>query len=216
MKKKLIRSAVPIYGAAAVWLILGLIFPMYKLSVLLIAAALSAGTYFLLSKLCPGREVEIETKPNSGDEAVNRQIEEGRATLNQIHASNEAIPDETMTRHIRRMENAGREIFRVLEKQPSKAPQVRRFMNYYLPTTDKLLNSYRQMQAIQTQGENITAAMDRIYRSMDLIATAFEKQLDALYKDSALDIETDIDVMETLLATEGNTGTASEGGRTNG
>lgn len=202
MNKKRIRSAIPLYGAAAVWLLMGLIAPMYKLSMILLTLALSAAAFLVLTKRFPGREVEVETKPDSGDEAVNRQIEEGRATLKRIHESNAAIPDPGMTARIDRMEKAGAGIFDTLEKDPGKAAQVRRFMNYYLPTTDKLLTRYRQLSAVGAEGENISSAIKSIDNSMEMIAVAFEKQLDALYQDSALDIETDIDVLETMIRSD--------------
>ena len=110
------------------------------------------------------------------------------------------------------MEAAGGAIFDALEKDVTKASQVRRFMTYYLPTTDKLLSRYRELQNVASGGENVNRAMDSIRRSMGMVATAFEKQLDALYKDSALDIETDIEVLETMLSTEQGSGNMPMGG----
>ena len=196
MDKKRIPSAIPIYGAAAVWLVMGLILPIYRLWAIFLTLALSAASALA----------------DTGDETVNRQIEEGRETLRRIHASNEAIPDPELSEEIRRMEAAGGAIFDALEKDVTKASQVRRFMTYYLPTTDKLLSRYRELQNVASGGENVNRAMDSIRRSMGMVATAFEKQLDALYKDSALDIETDIEVLETMLSTEQGSGNMPMGG----
>lgn len=212
MDKKRIPSAIPIYGAAAVWLVMGLILPIYRLWAIFLTLALSAVSALALKKKFPGREVEVVRWADTGDETVNRQIEEGRETLRRIHASNEAIPDPELSEEIRRMEAAGGAIFDALEKDVTKASQVRRFMTYYLPTTDKLLSRYRELQNVASGGENVNRAMDSIRRSMGMVATAFEKQLDALYKDSALDIETDIEVLETMLSTEQGSGNMPMGG----
>lgn len=204
MKKIRIKSPVPLYGAGAAWLIMGIILPIYKLWAIILTAALSAGAYFALSLIFKGKEVEVQSKADSGNAEVNAQIDAGRATLKRLNESNAAIPDERISACIERMEKAGELIFAALEKDTRKAPQIRRFMNYYLPTADKLLVSYREFSAIAGAGENAKSAMDSIANSMDMIATAFEKQLDALYKDSALDIETEIEVMETIIKSEGH------------
>lgn len=204
MTKKHIKSAIPLYCAAAIWLLCGLILPIYKLWAILITLALSVAAAILLHKVFKGRDVEVARRADSGDEAVNRQIEEGRAILKRIHEANDAIPDEDMSRRIQRMENAGASIFDTLEKDVSKASQVRKFMSYYLPTADKLLTQYRSFARI-SGGENVKSTIERIENSMEMIAVAFEKQLDALYKDSALDIETDIEVLETMIQADGHT-----------
>ena len=81
--------------------------------------------------------------------------------------------------------------------------QIRRFMDYYLPTTLKLLNAYDRMDDAGISGVNIDGTKGKISAMMDTISTAFEKQLDALFGDEALDISTDITVMEQMLAREG-------------
>ena len=80
-------------------------------------------------------------------------------------------------------------------------------MNYYLPTTLKLLNAYDRMGDAGVAGTNIDGTMGRIETMMDTIVTAFDRQLDALFGDIALDISTDITVMEQMLAREGLGGT---------
>ncbi len=198
-----IKSALPLYCAAVVWLVFGLILPIYKLWAIIITLAVSVAAAILLHKVFPGRDIEEERRANSGDETVDRQIEEGRAILRRIHESNEAIPDEAMSARIERMEKAGAAIFDTLEKDVSKAHQVRKFMSYYLPTADKVLTQYRSFSAV-SGGKNVDSVMERIENSMEMIAVAFEKQLDALYRDSALDIETDIEVMETMIQADGH------------
>ena len=208
MKKKIIKSAIPIYGAAAVWLLLGLICPrmLLKLWFLLLTAALSAGAYFALSRVFKGREVEVREAARSGDREIDALIEEGRRQLDSLKAANDAIPDPGISRNLDRMVRAGEEIFKVLERETNQAQAVRRFMNYYLPTADKLMTSYRLMMETDSPGENIAHAMKSVESSLEMIATAFERQLDNLYKDKSLDIETDIQVLETMMAGDGLTG----------
>ena len=204
MKKIRIKSPVPLYIAGAAWLLMGLILPIYKIWAIILAAVISAAGYFVGSMIFKGKEVEVKSKADSGNAEVNAQIDNGRATLDRLNKANIAIEDPEISACIERMEKAGELIFAALEKDTGKAPQIRRFMNYYLPTADKLLTSYRELTAIGGSGENATSARDSIANSMNMIATAFEKQLDALYKDSALDIETEIDVLETIIKSEGH------------
>ena len=199
MKKK-IKSAIPIYAAAVVWLLLGLICPrmLLKLWFLPITAALSAAAYFAAQKFFPGREAV-----QSGDRNVDAMIEQGRSQLARLKAANEAIPDADISAALDRMTNAGEAIFDVLARDPKQMQAVRKFMNYYLPTADKLMQSYRLMRDTTPVSENMARAMESIRKSLSMIADAFEKQLDNLYGDRALDIETDIDVLETLMRADG-------------
>jgi len=164
-----------------------------------------------------GREIEVRESANSGDKTVDAMIEEGRKTLDSLRQANAAIPDEKITKALDRMVNAGEGIFAVLEKDTRQATVVRKFMNYYLPTTDKLMQTYRMMMDSETKTENLDHAMKSVESSLGMIASAFEKQLDNLYKDRALDIETDIDVLETMMAGDGlirNASTISQQGQT--
>jgi 5-bromo-4-chloroindolyl phosphate hydrolysis protein len=86
---------------------------------------------------------------------------------------------------------------------PSDVQQIRKFLNYYLPTTIKLLNAYDRMSAQEIEGENISGSMARIEDMLDTAVTAYKKQLDSLFANQALDIETDIEVMNGMLAKEG-------------
>ena len=208
MKKRLIRSAVPIYLAALVWILFGLLLPMYKLSSILLAAGVSAAAWLLGGRFFPGRVVEEEEKPNSGDEEVNRQILEGRENLKALKDAAASIPDEAVTAPLSRMIAAGDKIFKALEKNPRDSQQIRKFMNYYLPTSVKLLDHYRTLSAAGA-GENVQKSLASISGSLNMIAEAFEKQLDRLYADDQLDINAEISALETMMAADGLTETLS-------
>lgn len=203
MKTVRIKSAIPIYLAALIWILFGLFAPIYELLFIIIAACVSVAVYLVASVFFPGRTVEVDAKPDSGDDAVNAQIAEGRAALRSLREADEAIEDEAISARLKRMTEAGGKIFDILEKEPSRAGEVRRFMNYYLPTADKLLTQYRELSGSGSQGENVRGAMTVVENSLEMIAVAFERQLDGLYRHEAMDIQTDIDVLETMLASDG-------------
>ena len=129
LKKKTVKSALPIYCAAALWLVASLFLKMYKLSGLLIAAVLAAAGYLAGRRLFPDRVVEYEEKASSGDAEVDRQIEEGRRALAELRAANDDIESPVISAQLDRMERAARAIFDRIEQEPRKALQVRRFMN---------------------------------------------------------------------------------------
>ena len=204
MKKRVIRSAIPIYLAALVWILFGMLLPMYKLSSILLAAGVSVAVWLLSARFFPGRVVEEEEKPDSGDEEVNRQILEGRENLRSLKEAAASISEETVTQPLMRMIGAGDKIFRALEKNPRDSQQIRKFMNYYLPTSVKLLEHYRTLSSAGA-GVNVQKSLKSIADSLNMIAEAFEKQLDRLYADDQLDINAEISALETMMAADGLT-----------
>lgn len=146
-----------------------------------------------------------EEKSSTGNPEVDKLIDEGNEALKKLRKANDAIPDQALSECIERMERASADIFRFIGEHPEKAPQIRKFMNYYLPTTLKLLNSYQRLSSQSVKGENITSTMFNIAGMMHTVADAFEKQLDALFSDEAMDISADITVFESILKQEGFT-----------
>lgn len=201
MKKVHVKSAWPIYIAAAVWLLAGLIFPklLLKLPGFIATVLVSAAGYFVGSKVFPGRTVAVEEKIETGDAALDRDIAEGRARLERLREANAAIEHPGITLNLDRMNRAGEQIFRELGRDPKKVSLVRRFMSYYLPTAEKLTEQYRMLNDAPVKGENIETAMSRIESSVSMIAGAFEKCADNLFKDDEMDIDAEIQVMKTML-----------------
>ena len=132
--------------------------------------------------------------------------DEYSSLLRQLREVNDAIPDPVMTQKITRLEEVSARIFALAQKDPDKKAQLQKFMNYYLPTALKLLNTYASLSAQDVQGENITEARQSIERSMDLLVTAFENQLDKLFQSDALDVSSDIAALEGMLNLDGLTG----------
>ena len=131
--------------------------------------------------------------------------DEYTSLLHQLRAVNDAIPDPVMTAKISRLETLSSRIFALAKKDPAKKAQLQKFMDYYLPTALKLLNTYASLSAQDVQGQNITEAKHSIERSMDLLVTAFENQLDKLFQSDALDVTTDIAALEGMLNMDGLT-----------
>ena len=129
-----------------------------------------------------------------------REAEEGYSgILRNIRRANDEIADPVLSAKIDRLEEITARIFRAVEEDPKKAGRIDTFLNYYLPTTQKLLDSYAEFEAAGVEGENLRQAKGRIESTMDAIVRGFEHQLDELYKADALDVDSDIRVMETML-----------------
>ena len=207
------KSTVPIYAIGICWLLWALLLPLAKVWHFVLAAGVSVGVFFLAKKIFRGKwELEELPKPepkapaSSGNPVIDQMVRDGTLYLRKLREANDKIEDEEISDAIDRMEDLTFKIFAYVCDHPEKAPQIRRFMNYYLPTTLKLLDSYYTLSQQGVQGQNITGAMENIRAIMHTIVLAFEKQLDSLFGDEALDISTDITVLEGMLQQEGLTG----------
>lgn len=149
-------------------------------------------------------EVKEEEKNDEASE-VDTIINKGMNYLTQIKEANKKIQSESMCNKIVQVEDVTSKIFDVVKHDPSKLTQIQKFMDYYLPTTLKLLNSYHTLEGQGIDRENITTTMDSIENTMSTIVVAFENQLDYLFEDEAIDISTDITVLENMLVQEGLT-----------
>ena len=149
------------------------------------------------------RREEASKIPLTGNQEADNVILKGQEMLNTIHEENIAIPDETLTAQMNTLSDKCQQIFRTVSAEPSKAPQVRKFMNYYLPTTLKVLANYRTMLERGVSYAEMGQARESAVRCMNMVLTACQKQIDALHKENMLDISTDIDVMEQMLKRDG-------------
>jgi hypothetical protein len=204
MKTKLIPSAIPIYLAASVWVIFGLFGHLYEFSNILLAAGLSLVAYLVARKFLPGRTVEAQDALTTGDRAVDERLAASAEALKRLREAAANTPTPAMKEELGRIEAAGRKILAAVVGKKARFDEVRKFMDYYLPTTDKLIAHYRQLAGAGS-GPMVQKALTGIENSLDMIALAFEKQLDKLYGDEALDITTDIQVLETMMAADGLT-----------
>ena len=151
------------------------------------------------------REEAASRIPLTGDPAADSVITKGLEMLKTIRNENIQIPDETLSAQMDTLSEKCEQIFTTVSENPSKAPQVRKFMNYYLPTTLKMLANYRTMQNRGVSFSEMAQARDTAVRGMNMVLTACQKQIDNLHRDTMLDISTDIDVMEQMLKRDGYT-----------
>ena len=128
------------------------------------------------------------------------------AILDEIRQVNDQVANEKLSAQIDRIGVITAKILEYQKSRPEKAPQLHRFLSYYLPTTLKILRAYGQLESQQIAGENITAAMKRVEGMMDKVVEGFEKQLDQLFQGDTMDITADVDVLEQMLARDGLTG----------
>jgi len=131
------------------------------------------------------------------------------ASLAELREVNSFIKDEAISKKVSHLEEITRKIFQIVEENPQKQPQLRRFMSYYLPTTLKLVRSYATLEKQGVKGENITSTKKSIDNILDTLSTGFEQQLDLLFKSDAIDIASDIKVLENLMQQDGLTGDKS-------
>ena len=138
-------------------------------------------------------------EPETPQQAAEREDD----ILRQIRQVNDEIPDEAMSAKIDRIEEITGKILAYQKSHPNREGQLRSFLNYYLPTTLKILRAYAQLDAQGIEGENISAAKARIEGMMDQVVAGFEKQLDKLFRDDAMDITSDVEVLENMLKKDG-------------
>lgn len=203
MKTKLIRSAIPIYLAAGVWILYGLVQPLYKIPNILMAAGLSVVAYLVGGHFFRGRQVEVEL--TTGDEKIDQDLRENMEHLKKLKEAAQKVSSAAVTKQLQRMEKAGQAILSAVAQKPQRSGEVRKFLKYYLPTVSKLLEQYQIMDGVSAKGQHINKAMTSVENSLELIASAFEKQLDQLYRDEALDMASDVQVLETMMAGDGLT-----------
>lgn len=136
---------------------------------------------------------------------VAKALKEGENYLSQIRAANNAIPGKEISKKLDDLELIIRKIFEQLQNHPEKIPEMNKFMEYYLPTTLKLVNAYKEFDRQALEGENISNGKREIEKTLDTINKAFLNLFDNLFADTAMDISTDISVLRTMLAQEGLT-----------
>lgn len=217
------RSVLPVYTIGVVWLCFALFSSLYQPSHYISAVIVSVVAYAVARMIWPNKVYELpdpepapkqeekakeepESKKSTGNPKIDALIEERGRAISEMHRLNDSIQDETISAQIDRMEETTTKIVDHVVAHPEKLPQIRKFMNYYLPTTLKLLNAYDRMDSTGISGENIDGTKTKIEDMLATIVKAFDKQLDALFRDEAMDISSDITVMENMLAQEGLSG----------
>lgn len=212
----------PIYGFALTWAAMAFIFPLFKVSGLFLTVFLSSLVAFLLGKRAAKKDAADEKKAENEQKAkeeakktavkksygpeIDPIIEESNRALSEMGRLYMSIKDPQIRQKINDVMHITDKMAQDAINDPSDIPQIKKFFSYFLPTTIKLLNSYDRMSAQGISGENLDKSMKNINEMLDSAIEAYRKRLDELFADQALDIETDIDVMNTMLAREGLSG----------
>lgn len=231
MRKKRRRGMGPIGTIALIWVFFAVIMPVVRLSGGLIAAGLAImASVWAANALrrktqksedkpawdavpvqtapveaAPAADAEPEKaeEPSPYSPEVQAIIQEGRVALKEMGRLYASIPNPEVRSRINELMSVSDKIVRDAIDDPADVPQIRKFLDYYLPTTIRLLNAYDRMSAQEYAGDNITGSMQRIEEMLDTTIVAYKKQLDALFANQAADIQMDIDTMNTMLAREG-------------
>jgi len=193
------KSSYAIYFFGLAFFVYGLIFPLYRLSDLLIATGISFLSYSVAGKVLPGEEV-LKTVKNP---ALQEALKEADTYVKAIKEKNSLIEDSDITTRLNRIEELTTEIFDVALVQEEEVKDVRRMLNYYLPTVIKLLDKYIELSKRSYSGENIAVSLEKIKEMLSTIITAFEKHLDSMYSQDAMDVDSEIMVLESILTSEG-------------
>lgn len=201
-EEKRSRPVLPLYLAALAWPVCALLLPIYTLGGLAATVVISLAVLGLGYRFCPTRVLRREVPYATGDQTVDAMLEGISGNLNALRQLNQSIPDAELSRQMDRMERAGRSIVQTVADSPDKANQVSRFARYYLPEAVKILSAYARMEQGGIKGENAERILGEVRANAGTIATAFENQLDALYRAEALDISTDIEVLEGILKSQ--------------
>ena len=213
------RSVLPVYFVGLTWLLWALLLPLHRPAHYIMAAMVSAIAYFAGKMIFPDRGYEIqdatqaqptaqaapkaEEKKSTGNPEIDALLGEREKAVSEMRRLNDSIKDPKISSQITHLETTTGKIIDAVVEKPSKLSQIRKFMNYYLPTTLKLLNAYDRMDSTGVSGANIDGTKGKIEDMLDTVCVAFSRQLDALYGEEALDISADIKVMEQMLRQEG-------------
>ena len=231
MKKKKKGSTSPIYAIGLVFLLFSILRPIFSLGRLGVAALLAAIVYGIVRAVTgSGKEKEspVQTqkqpqqtaaqqaarKPEPEQPkyppAVQAIIDEGARAHSELQRLYAVIPDLSVKHKIQEIISVSDKIVEDAIHDPSDVPQIKKFLDYYLPTTIKLLNAYDRMGSQGIEGENISNTMRSISEMLDTAIDAYRKLLDGLFANQAMDIETDIAVMNTLMQREGLSGQGNQ------
>ena len=174
----------------------------------LILSEATYNQYLECQKALKEREKEEELGRISDDatqenKALQEMMAQGKNYLKVLREANDAIPGEVISRKITMLEDVIQRIFDTVSRPPDQMGEMEQFMDYYLPTTVKLVNAYRDFESTGIEGNNIVNAKKEIEGTLDTINLAFERLLDDLYQDAAMDITTDASVLQTMLKKDG-------------
>lgn len=198
---KEIASALPLWIAAAVWIFAALVFPLYKLSVLILTLVLSVAAWFIARKLMPKETVTEEIPFTSGDAKADDAIKTLNEAMELLTADSRSLEDKDLET-VMLLDETIRTLKKIRDEivnDPPVTKKLRRFFDYYLPTELKISSKYVQILHTGKPGENTAATVKATSDALQRLNTAFKKQYDALFSDDSVDAEADLSVLDTML-----------------
>jgi len=190
------------------------LFPLYRIGDFILCGALAFLVAKVASIMATGLDLRTEEQRRidepepiiiTGDAQADDVIARGQEMIRTLREENRLIPDEILSAKMEELENTSRRILNAVVEKPARASQVRRFMDYYLPTTLKMVTNYRLMDERELEGQSAREVRKSIVSGMDTVNDACLRLLDSLYKDDYLDVSTDIDVLKQMLKRDGLT-----------
>ncbi|MBO5196431.1 MAG: 5-bromo-4-chloroindolyl phosphate hydrolysis family protein [Clostridia bacterium] len=195
------KTAYPYWAAAAVWVIAALFFPMYKVIHFVVIAALSAAAGIITYKikpyyisLEPAPKKRYMTSDKTADEISNSLLDTSDSLASLQKAASPALAAD-----VESIRETLKKIAEAVQGDPNDVKQCRRLINYYLPTVTKLAEKYIYLKEKGNDEKNVADSLVNIEGAFRSIDDMLKKQLDALFANDALDIETDITVLEAML-----------------
>lgn len=149
---------------------------------------------------------ETKTDAKDDDPTTIDDSDDFEQIISEIRRLNDEIKDVEVSNRIYKIETHTKNIFEYVTDHPEAMPQIRTFMNYYLPTTLKLLESYSRIERVGVAGENMKKSKADIENILDLLSVGFEQQIDQLFKNEYIDISSDISVLEKMMQKDGLSG----------
>ena len=213
-KKQKSGNGAGIIAFGAVFALFSSLFHPHSLGGYLLTAVLSFFAGSVVRVMAQGLDLTTHNKEpeslqkvqaDTGNPEVDELLNRGREMIREIRSENDKIPEESLSAKLDELERCCAEIFRAVYDKPAKAPQIRKFMEYYLPTTLKMVKNYRLLGERDYGGAETRKARQRIDEALGVVNDGCHHMLDQLYRDDMLDITTDIDVLEQMLKRDGLT-----------
>lgn len=146
--------------------------------------------------------LEDRWRAKSRTEEISQLLNTGERYVQKLQGYASIVKDKALSNEIKRMENLVAMIFHEIDVSPSQAQSLGVFLNYYLPTTEKLLDAYVSIDGKKVQVANVSKTRREIETAVSTIIPAFERILEKLYEEQAMDILSDIDAVELSMKQE--------------
>jgi len=200
-------SVMPCYLIAASWIFFAWKFPLYRIKHFIVFALITLAEAWLFRKICKPTVEKVYipyTVPHTGIDDTDTALETGASYIRKFDTMipELAAIDNGLAVRLTEIRDLMKGMFDYITAHPDKISKFRRFINFYLPTLEKLVNTYLELSAQKIKGENIQRTLREIENTLNTVKPSFENILNDLYQDKAIDISSDITVLENLLETD--------------